>query len=47
MIKHVNSHDISCSHAVKVHPNLGTSTHDLMDYGKPVMWKKNKSPGDP
>ena len=42
MIKHVNDRDISCSHTVKVRPNLGASTHDLMDYVKPAMRKKPK-----
>ena len=32
MIKHVSSHDISCSHTVKVRPNLGAYTHNSMDY---------------
>ena len=39
MIKHLNGHDISCSHIVKVCPNLGASTHDLMDYMEPAMRK--------
>ena len=43
MIKHVNGHDISRSDTVKVCPNLGASTHDLMDYVKPAMWKKPKT----
>ena len=42
MIKHVNGHCISRSHAVKFHPNLGASTHDLMDYVKLAMRKKPK-----
>ena len=40
MIKHVNGRDISRSHTAKVRPNLRASTHDLMDYVKPAMWKK-------
>ena len=40
MIKHVNGRDISCSHTVKVRPNPGASTHDLMEYVKPAMRKK-------
>ena len=43
MMKHVNGHDISRSHTVKVCPNLGASTHDLMDYVKVAMWKKLKA----
>ena len=43
MIKHVNDHNISHSHTVKVRPNPGASTHDLLDYVKPAMWKKPKA----
>ena len=43
MIKYVNGRDISRSHTVKVHPNPGASTHDLMDYVKPALWKKLKA----
>ena len=39
MIKHVNGRDISHSHIVKVCPNPGASTHDLIDYVKPAMRK--------
>ena len=41
--KHVNGRDTSHSHTVKVRPNPGASTHDLMDYMKPVMRKKLKT----
>ena len=40
MIKHVKGRYISRSHTVKVRPNPGASTRDLMDYVKPAMWKK-------
>ena len=40
MIKHVNGRYISRSHTVKVRPNPGASTHDLMDYVKHAMEKK-------
>ena len=43
MIKHVNGRDISLFHTVKVRPNLGASTHDLLDYVKPAMRKKLKA----
>ena len=43
MIKHVNDRGISHSHTVKVRPNPGASTHDLLDYVKPAMWKKPKA----
>ena len=42
-IKHVNDRDISRSHKIKVRPNPGASTHDLLDYVKPAMWKKPKA----
>ena len=42
MIKHVNDHNISHSHTVKVRPNPGASTHDLLDYVKTAMQKKPK-----
>ena len=38
-----NCPDISRSHTVKVRPNPGASTHDLMDYVKPAMRKKPKA----
>ena len=41
-IKHVSDRDISRSRKVKVRPNPGASTHDLMDYVKPTMRKKPK-----
>ena len=41
-IKHVNDRDISHSHIVKVRPNPGASTHDLLDYVKTAMQKKPK-----
>ena len=34
---------ISHSHTVKVRPNPGASTHDLMDYVNPAMRKKPKA----
>ena len=37
MIKHVNDRDFSRFHTVKVRPNPGALTHDLMDYVKPAM----------
>ena len=40
MIKHANGRYISRSHTVKVRPNPGASTHDLMDYVKHAMEKK-------
>ena len=43
MIKHVNGRDISRSHIVKVRPDSGASTHDLLDYVKPTMRKKPKA----
>ena len=43
ILKHVNDHDISRSHTVKVCPNPGASTHDLIDYVKPAMRKKPKA----
>ena len=43
LIKHVNDRDISRSHTVKVRPNPGAATHDLLDYVKPVMRKKPKA----
>ena len=43
MIKHVNGRDISRSHTVKVRPNPGASTHNLLDYVKPAMRKKPKA----
>ena len=43
MIKHVNGRDISRTHTVKVRPNTGASTHDLLDYVKPGMLKKPKA----
>ena len=43
MIQHVNGRDISRSHTVKVRPNLGEPTHDLMDYVKPVKREKSKA----
>ena len=42
MIRHVKSRDISGSHTVKVRPNPGASTHDLLDYVKPTMRKRPK-----
>ena len=39
MIKHVNSRDSSRSYTVKVRPNPGTSSHDLLDYLKPACGK--------
>ena len=42
LIKHVNDRDISRSHTVKVRPNPGAATHDLLDYVKPVMRKSQK-----
>ena len=43
IIKHVNGHDISSSHIVKLRLNPGASTHDLLDYVKPAMQKKPKA----
>ena len=43
MIKNVNCRNISRSHTVKVCPNPGASSHDLMDYVKPAMRKKRKA----
>ena len=40
---HVNGCDISRSHTVKLLPNPGASTHDLMDYVKAAMQKKLKT----
>ena len=42
-IKHVNDRDISRSHKIKVRPNPGASTHDLLDYVKTAMRKKLKA----
>ena len=42
-IKHVSGRDISRSHTIKVRPNLGASTHDLLDYVKPALRKKPKA----
>ena len=38
MIKHVNGRDIFRSHKVKVRPNPGASTHDLMDLKSRKPW---------
>ena len=43
MIRYVKSRDISGSHTVKVRPNPGASTHDLLDYVKPTMRKRPKA----
>ena len=43
MIKHVNDRVISRSHTVKVRPNPGAHTHDLMDYVEPAMHKNSKA----
>ena len=43
MIRYVKSCDISGSHTVKVRPNPGASTHDLLDYVKPTMRKRPKA----
>ena len=43
IIKHVNGHNISSSHIVKLRLNPGTSTHDLLYYVKPAMQKKPKA----
>ena len=43
MIRYVKSRDISGSHTVKVRPNPGASTHDLLDYVKPTMRKRLKA----
>ena len=37
MITHVNGRIISRSHTVKVRPNPGASTHDLIDYVKSAI----------
>ena len=42
IIKHVNGRDISRSHIVKLPPNPGASTHDLLDYVKLALRKKSK-----
>ena len=42
-IKHVSGRHISRSHTIKVRPNLGASTHDLLDYVKPALRKKPKA----
>ena len=42
MIKHVNGRNISRSQRVKFRPNPGASTHDLLDYVKPIMRKGRK-----
>ena len=43
MIKHVNDRVISRFHTVKVRPNPGAYTHDLMDYVKPAIHKNSKA----
>ena len=44
MIKNVNGRNISRSHTVKVCPNPGASTHDLMET---CHAEKAKRPGNP
>ena len=47
MIKNVIGRNISHSHTVKVHPNPGATTHDLMAYMETCHAEKAESPGDP